>query len=158
MAKRIALLIGTRKGAFLAFSDERRHQWDLQGPFFKGIEVNHVGFLPRANVVTATFKSAWWGPGIQASRDWGATWEELQPGIRFDESRGRSVERIWIVKEDPVTGAWYAGIDPGSLFRSDDAGRNWRELTGLNDQPTREKWMPRAGGLTVHRICLVPSN
>jgi photosystem II stability/assembly factor-like uncharacterized protein len=158
MQKQIALMIGTRKGAFLAFSDAGRRQWELKGPYFKGIEINHVGYLPRAQVVTATFKSAWWGPGIQLSRDWGANWEELKPGIRFAEGRGRSVERLWIVKEDPATGAWFAGLDPGSLFRSDDAGATWREVTGLNDHPTRDKWMPGAGGLMVHRICFDPTN
>ena len=154
----MALLIGTRKGAFVAFSDARRQAWERRGPYFKGIEVNHVGFLSRANTIAATFKSAWWGPGIQLSRDWGASWEELEPGIRFADDRGRSVERIWIVKEEPATGAWYAGVDPGSLFRSDDAGRTWREITGLNDHPTRDRWTPGAGGLMVHRICFDPQN
>jgi hypothetical protein len=91
MAKRIALMIGTRKGAFLVFSDESRRSWDLKGPFFKGVEVNHVGCLPRANVVTATLKSAWWDPGILLSRggcvvgrncspsdDGGHNWQEVR--------------------------------------------------------------------------------
>lgn len=148
-------MIGTRKGAFLAFSDERRREWELRGPFFKGVEVNHVGFIRDPGVVAAAFKSPWWGPGVQTSRDWGATWQEAQPGIRFAEDRGRTVERIWVIERGP-DGAWYAGVDPGSLFRSDDAGATWREVPGLNDHPTRDRWNPGAGGLMVHRVCFDP--
>jgi photosystem II stability/assembly factor-like uncharacterized protein len=153
----LALLIGTRKGAFIAFSDEARRTWDLRGPFFKGVEVNHVAYLRASRAVTATFKSAWWGPGIQVSRDWGTTWQETASPIRFAEDRGRAVERIWIVKASPA-GEWYAGVDPGSLFRSDDGGAAWDEVRGLNDHETRAKWNPGAGGLMVHRVCFDPGN
>lgn len=148
------MLIGTRKGAFVAFSDEGRHDWDLRGPFFNGVEVNHVGVLRDAGVMTATFKSGWWGPGVQVSRDWGSTWTEA-PGVRFADDRGRTVERIWVV-ESGSGGAWYAGVDPASLFRSDDAGASWHEVRSLSDHPTRDKWSPGAGGLMVHRICFDP--
>ena len=152
MPTRVMLMIGTRKGAFLAFSDQRRRTWELRGPLFKGVEVNHVGFLADPGVIVATFKSGWWGPGVQTSRDLGETWQELQPGVRFDEGRGRTVERIWIVERAP-DGVWYAGVDPASLFRSDDGGATWHEVPGLNDHPTRDQWSPGAGGLMVHRVC-----
>jgi len=32
--KQVRLLIGTRKGGFLAFSDLSRTHWELQGPVF----------------------------------------------------------------------------------------------------------------------------
>jgi hypothetical protein len=35
---RVLLLIGTRKGAFFALSDASRSQWELKGPFIKGID------------------------------------------------------------------------------------------------------------------------
>jgi photosystem II stability/assembly factor-like uncharacterized protein len=155
---RVALMIGTRKGGFVAFSDLSRRTWEVRSPFFKGVEVNHVGYIREEDLVTATFKSAWWGPGVQTSRDWGETWTEPSPGPRFAEDRGRSVERVWTVKADPRNGAWYAGVDPGSLFRSDDRGVTWQEVRALNDHPTREKWMPGGGGLMVHGIQFDPSN
>lgn len=96
---RIALLVGTRKGGFIAFSDASRRSWDVRGPFFKGVEVNHVGYV-RNHGVTATYKSAWWGPGVQLSRDWGETWQDIPGSIHFAPDRGRSVERIWIIKVD----------------------------------------------------------
>jgi len=32
--KQVMLMIGTRKGGFLAFSDLSRKHWELQGPVF----------------------------------------------------------------------------------------------------------------------------
>src|SRR5438105_3395153 len=98
---RILLLIGTRKGAFIAKSDAARRSWTLEGPFLKGCEVNHVAYLPSTRTIVAAGKSGWFGPGLQLSEDEGKTWREPAAGIRFDESRGHSVERIWTIKSDP---------------------------------------------------------
>lgn len=159
MSTRVWLLLGTRKGAFLATSDAARRRWELQGPFFKGGEVNDVGFIADRGLVTATVKSAWWGPGLRVSRDWGATWEE-PPAPAFAEGRERSVERIWIVRADArqQPASWYAGVDPGSLFRSRDGGATWEEVRALNDHVTRDKWFPGAGGLMVHSLCFDPAD
>lgn len=39
---RMFLLVGSRKGAFVFESNQARKRWSLQGPFHKGIEVNHL--------------------------------------------------------------------------------------------------------------------
>ena len=73
----LMLMIGTRKGAFLAFTDPGRKTWGLTGPIFKGVQVDHVAYAPDvggAIVVTGT--SAWWGPGLQISIDLDKTWQE----------------------------------------------------------------------------------
>jgi hypothetical protein len=150
------LMIGTRKGGFLAVSDPQREQWDLKGPFLKGSEVHYITFLPKTNSLMATVKSWWFGAGVRLSNDRGDTWTEPERDIRFAESRGKSVERVWIVREGPD--ALYAGVDPGALFRSRDYGRTWDEVTPLTDHPTRDKWSPGAGGLMVHSICPDPVN
>jgi len=41
----ILLLIGTRKGAFIASADAGRARWTLNGPLMKGCEVNHVAHV-----------------------------------------------------------------------------------------------------------------
>ena len=152
----VHLLIGTRKGGFIATSDAGRREWSLQGPFLKGHEVNHVAHVGGGRFVMAG-KSAWWGPALQISDDAGRTWRETG-AIRFGEGRGHSVERIWFVKADPrVQGRLYAGVDPGALFVSDDRGDSWREVPSLTDHPTRAKWSPGAGGLMVHSIAFDPS-
>lgn len=152
----VMLMIGTRKGGFIATAGADRTAWTLEGPFLKGSEVHFVTYLPRTETLVATVKSWWFGPGIRLSADRGANWIEPERGIRFDESRGKSVERIWMVREG--SNAVYAGVDPAALFRSRDAGNTWDEVTALTDHQTREKWSPGAGGLMVHSICPDPVN
>ena len=152
----IRLLIGTRKGGFIATSDEARRDWSLTGPLLKGHEVNHVAHVGGGRFVMAG-KSSWWGPALQISDDAGETWRDTG-AIRFDEGRGYSVERIWFIKADPrAPGRLYAGVDPGALFVSDDRGDSWREVQALTDHPTRAKWLPGAGGLMVHSMAFDPS-
>ena len=52
----------------------------------------------------------------------------------------------------------YCGIAPAALFRSDDNGVTWSPLIGLNNHPTRDQWMPGAGGLCLHSIVLDPQD
>jgi hypothetical protein len=82
------LMIGTQKGAFLAFSDASRATWNITGPIFKGVQVDHVAYAPSvggAIVVAGT--SAWWGPGLQISTD-------LGKNERASDSR-RTVDNQW---------------------------------------------------------------
>jgi photosystem II stability/assembly factor-like uncharacterized protein len=148
---RVQLLIGTRKGGFIATTDESRRDWSLKGPLLKGSEVNHIASVGDGRLILAG-KSSWWGPAVQISDDGGETWREPGP-IRFEEGRGHSVERIWFIKADPrVPGRLFAGVDPGALFVSDDRGESWREVPALTDHPTRAKWFPGGGGLMVHSM------
>ena len=87
----ILLLIGTRKGAFIAKSDGRRRDWTLSGPILKGCEVNHFTYVPSSRAIILAGKSGWWGPAVQVSSDLGESWREPASGIRFDEGRGHSV-------------------------------------------------------------------
>jgi hypothetical protein len=149
---RVMLLIGTRKGGFIASSDDRQ-SWTLRGPFLKGTEVNHLTLLPGTATLAAASKSAWWGAAIKFSHDLGETWRDPVSGVRFQEGRDLSVERIWFVKRDPrVDGRLFAGVDPGALFVSDDNGHQWREVEALTRHETRAKWFPGAGGLMVHSM------
>ena len=42
MKKRVLILVGTRKGAFILESDARRKSWELRGPFCEHWPMNHV--------------------------------------------------------------------------------------------------------------------
>src|SRR5574337_1542557 len=150
---KLLLLIGTRKGAFIASAAPDRRHWTLTGPLFKGTEINQVAYDPASGTLAACGKSGWFGPVLQLSTDLGATWHEPAATIRFADDRGKSVDRIWTIVPDPrVPKRLYGGVDPGALFVSDDAGANWRELPGITDHPTRDRWSPGAGGLMVHSI------
>ena len=42
MARKVLILLGTRKGAFIAESDAARRSWRLRGPFCETWPMNHV--------------------------------------------------------------------------------------------------------------------
>ena len=72
------MLIGTRKGLWVARSDGDRATWEVDGPHFsmQGIysaAIDRRGEGPRM-LVGAT--SEHWGPGVFVSEDLGATWHE----------------------------------------------------------------------------------
>lgn len=156
--KKLLLLIGTRKGAFVASSDRDRRQWTLDGPLMKGAQVNHFMAMSDGGTLVAAAKSEWWGPSLRMSRDLGQSWTEPTTNVRFQEGRGHSLARIWAVEEVPRSSGsrLYAGVDPGALFISDDRGETWEEVASLTDHPTRSSWFPGAGGLMVHGILADP--
>jgi hypothetical protein len=47
MDDQIALLVGTRKGAFIHRADPAREKWKLEGPHYLGNIVNHLVADPR---------------------------------------------------------------------------------------------------------------
>ena len=58
----VRLLVGTRKGAFILTSDERREQWEICGPHFGGWEMYHIkGSLVDPNRIYASQSSGWFG-------------------------------------------------------------------------------------------------
>jgi photosystem II stability/assembly factor-like uncharacterized protein len=40
------------------------------------------------------------------------------------------------------------------LFRSGDGGVSWEPVRGILEHPTRERWMPGAGGMCCHSVTL----
>jgi photosystem II stability/assembly factor-like uncharacterized protein len=75
----VRVLAGTRKGAFILTSDEKRQKWDVQGPHFAGWEIYHLKGSPAdPDRIYASQTSGWFGQIIQRSDDGGKTWH--QPG------------------------------------------------------------------------------
>jgi len=75
----VRVLAGTRKGAFILTSDEKRQKWDVQGPHFAGWEIYHLKGSPAdPDRIYASQTSGWFGQVIQRSDDGGKTWH--QPG------------------------------------------------------------------------------
>ena len=155
----IEIWVGTKKGAFV-FRSSNRKDWTIAGPEFRGWEVNHVVQDPRDPArYYAAVNSAWFGPHIHASTDGGKTWHASEQGLAVEglgEVAGKpaTLARIWHIQpghaDEP--GVVYAGADPAVLFRSRDWGASWEVVDGMTRHPTRDKWMPGAGGMTIHSI------
>ena len=138
----VTVWVGTRKGAF-AFRSSNRKNWDVDGPHFRGWEVNHVAQDPRdPKRLYAAVNSAWFGPHIHASSDGGKTWSPSDEGFAVKSLPETKLARAWHIEPGHADqpGVVYAGADPGVLFRSDDWGKNWQEVTSLNTHATRAKW------------------
>jgi photosystem II stability/assembly factor-like uncharacterized protein len=71
----VRVLAGTKKGAFVLESDERRKKWNVSGPFFAGWEIYHMKGSPvDPDRIYASQSSGWFGQLIQRSDDGGKTW------------------------------------------------------------------------------------
>jgi hypothetical protein len=90
---RTVLAIGTRKGLWLAHSDDRS-TWTLDGPHFLMREVPSICVDTRNGPprLIVGFRSEHWGPTVMRSDDLGQSWDETPEGaIRFPEDTGAAV-------------------------------------------------------------------
>lgn len=161
MAKRFLLMVGTEKGAFLFRSDAGRRRWTVDGPHFKGQGVNHLFLDARdGETLYAGASTDWWGADVYRSRNLGKSWQRLSKELRFQEDAGLKIKRIWHIAPGPedLPRTLFVGVDPAALFRTDDGGKTWQEIKGLNRHPTRDRWAPGFGGLILHTIYQHPTD
>ena len=156
------LLIGTRKGLFVARSEDDRKTWSVSSPQFPDIAVYAVGIDSRRDPVRmfASITSQQWGPSLAHSDDLGATWTEpARSPVLFPEFTGTSLERIWQIQPGCSTepDVIYAGTEPSALFRSADGGNSFDLVRSLWDHPHRPKWEPGNGGQAIHTILPHPA-
>lgn len=144
---RLLLLVATRKGAFLLRAEPSRATFALEGPHFLGHVVHHLVLDPRdRRTLLAAVSTGHLGPTVMRSADFGATWQEAEHPPQFpraaEGARPRAVDHVfWLTPghaEEP--GVWYAGTSPQGLFRSEDGGRRWAGVAGLNDHPMLDTW------------------
>jgi photosystem II stability/assembly factor-like uncharacterized protein len=167
----VRVLVGTKKGAFILTSDERREQWDVSGPHFAGFEMYHLKGSPvDPNRIYASQTSGWFGQLMQRSDDGGKTWEPVGNEFKYEGVPGThqwydgtqhpwEFKRVWHLEPsltDPDT--VYAGVEDAALFKTTDAGKSWNELPGLREHGSGPKWQPGAGGMCLHTIIIDPSN
>jgi hypothetical protein len=151
---KMTIWVGTRKGGF-AFRSNDRKRWDIEGPFFRGCEVNHLVQDPRNPKLAYAAVTSWWfGPHLERSQNGGKTWELSEAGLELKCVPETSLKRIWYIQpghaEEP--GVVWAGGEPAALFRSDDWGQSWQEVASLTAHPTRSQWTPAMGSLSLHSI------
>ncbi|MEM8789473.1 MAG: exo-alpha-sialidase [Pseudomonadota bacterium] len=152
MADDLALLLGTKKGAFVLRAVAG---WQPEGPYCDAAPVNHMIGCPQTGRLWAAV-GGWFGPGVWRSDDLGATWEKSDTGLAYDAGDGAEVVAIWsLARRD---GTLFAGAQPAGLFESQDGGATWAHIRGLRDHPTRPDWPPGGAGLTLHHIVADPVN
>ena len=170
------VLVGTQKGALLLRSDGARQQWSSSGLQLKGWLVTAFTRDTAGRSYAAVTHDVW-GSVVMASDDL-ETWEQLESAPRYAETQkgnaghnrvigsmdpmerfspgGRHVDQIW--KLLAVGDTLYAGVSEAGIFRSDDRGKSWRVLPGIDQHPDRESWVPGFGGLCLHSILVDGGN
>ena len=186
MAKsKVLVLVGTRKGGFIFSSDAKHKSWEVSDIQFKSWGVMHMQMDPRDRRIHAAADHFVYGSTTHYSDDLGRSWTQAAqvPALPRPSKSGRppsspeemdweaggksKVEgtpekliRVWNITpgrpDEP--GVLYAGAQPASLFVSRDRGESWTLNEPLYDHPHRGKWMPGAGGLTLHTILPDPSD
>jgi photosystem II stability/assembly factor-like uncharacterized protein len=156
MAKRVRLLVGTKKGAFILESDEARRDWSVRGPLCEGWPVHDIIVEPGTGALLVAAGNAWYGPAVWRSDDDGTTWTHSSSGLTYGDE-AEPLKAIWSLAATP-DGALLAGVEPAGLFRSEDRGATWQHVAGLTNHPTRPTWEPGAGGLIAHTIIPHPTD
>jgi len=143
----VALLVATRKGAFVLKSDPARTAWSIAGPMFFGHVVHHMLLDPRdGRTLLAAARTGHLGPTLFRSSDFGETWKESSRPPAFPKApegqKGRVVDHtFWLTPGHAAEpDVWYAGTSPQGLFRTEDAGDTWAPVSGFNDNAMYTKW------------------
>jgi photosystem II stability/assembly factor-like uncharacterized protein len=155
MPRRIHVLVGTKKGAFLLTSDTARGSWNLTGPYCETWPVNHVVADPTTGAIYAGGGNEWFGPAVWKSTDLGATWSHSSEGLAYAEG-DQPISTVWSLAA--AHGSLYAGVQPAGLFQSDDGGESWHHLSGLQRHPSRPEWQPGGAGLILHALLAHPED
>ncbi|WP_119167213.1 WD40/YVTN/BNR-like repeat-containing protein [Algihabitans albus] len=155
MAKKVLLLLGTKKGAFLIEGDAERQTWSLRGPFCETWPIKHLIADPRTGTLYGAGGDEWFGPAVWKSADLGKTWTHSSEGLAY-AAGDEPIKSVWSLATNGKT--LYAGVEPAGLFRSDDDGETWQQVSGLREHPSQPEWQPGGGGLILHAILLHPED
>jgi photosystem II stability/assembly factor-like uncharacterized protein len=159
------VFVGTRKGLFVA-SSEDRHGWSVSEPHQLGHIIHHAVLDPRDRTrLLMAASTGHLGPTVFRSDDFGTTWTEASapPAFHSGERLGRSLDKVFWLSPGHATepGVWYAGGVPQGLFRTTDGGDTWEPVDGWNDHEMWETWAeyPDPGtpdGAMLHSVNVDP--
>lgn len=146
----MVVAVSTVNGCYFLESDEGRKDWSTSGPHISGESVNSVCY----NWYNDALYAATHTEGVFVSKDNGKSWKP--------SSKGLHVRKAWTISVDPHNRErLYVGTQYGHLFRSDNNGDSWNEVTSLHKAPYRMEWgidwAMGTLGLAIHTIKFDPS-
>ncbi len=153
MAKKLVLAIGTKKGLFVAEAAKTRNRFTLRGPFGPGVPV-YSALIDTRGTPQMYFSSCnpFFGMKVMRSTDLGNSFKETKSAPAFAKDDGRALANIWSLEPGAGKRDLWCGVEPASLFRSEDAGDSWQMVAGISDHDHARKWQPGNGGLCMHTI------
>jgi len=156
----VLVLVGTKRGLFLLSSRDRA-RWEVNATGLSGSRIFYATLDQRSgHRMFAADNGDFFGSFLRYSDDFGQTWYEPEQGIQFPEGGDLKLVNIWVVEPGRASepGTLYAGVDPATLWVSNDNGVHWSLNESLANHPTRDRWGPGAGGLCLHTIVVDPTN
>ena len=153
----VAVLVGTRKGLFIARSDAAREHFRIEGPHMAGYEIQRAFLDPRHGGQRgfAAAHHPIWGIHVYRTDDGGRQWYPLeQVPSHGDDDDEAHLKTIWNLAPGPASApnTIYAGIEPPGIFESTDGGQTWQCLDAFHTHPTADRWHPAKGGCAVHSL------
>ncbi len=144
MSAQVNVLVGTRKGAFIYTSDEKRQRWQVSEPMMPGWQIFHIAADARSDPprLYAAANHSVWGPSVAKSADGGKTWDWRSEGLGFPQDMDLAIDAIWHVRPGHKSqpGVVFAGASPAGLFRSEDDGVSWAPVDSINRHQLRPYW------------------
>ncbi len=126
------LLVATLEGVATLRRETPDAPWRLAD---RSLADRHVGALVFEPVSGKLFAGAHADGGLWVSDDGaGADWRPLTNGLDRPHVYSLAARRIG----DRAT--LFLGTSPAALYRSDDVGESWREITTIRDVPDTDKW------------------
>jgi hypothetical protein len=154
MSDRVVLAIGTKKGVFVAETGKARRRWTLRGPFGQGVAVYSamIDTRTRSPRIFASSCSPFFGMKLLVSKNLGTSFAETKSSPLFASDDGRALANIWAIEPGQDKKELWCGVEPASLFHSDDGGDHWEIVSSLSHHEHARQWQPGNGGLCLHTI------
>jgi hypothetical protein len=153
MAERVLICIGTKKGLFLAEASKQRRSFALRGPFGPGVAVYSTLIDRRGTPrLYASSCNPFFGMKVLRSTDLGKKFTPTKSAPAFPKEDGRALANIWSLEPGDKKKELWCGVEPASLFRSEDGGDSWEMVAGISNHAHARKWFPGNGGLCMHTI------
>ena len=156
MSKKVCILLGTKKGAFILESAFDRQSWRLRGPYCATWPMNHVIADPATGTIYAGGGNEWFGPAVWKSTDLGASWTHSSEGLAYGPGE-QPIKAVWSLaatQRQPL--CWRRAGRPVSSARTvAEPGRMSRGCASTLRGPSGT---PGGGGLILHSLVLHPDD